>query len=143
MPISFEPKGPVYIQDGTEIEFKRVTQADLNRFNLDNNPFKNRSKEEREEIYSLIREGKIDQIEYTPEENQISLKQMPMFCVQFVVDVRNLVDPNGATLDYKEFTEEMKLIFFDDLYFSSDDFRDFVSAVKSGTKKKFAEMAQD
>lgn len=143
MPISFEPKGPVYIQDGTEIEFKRVTQADLNRFNLDNNPFKNRSKEEREEIYSLIREGKIDQIEYTPEENQISLKQMPMFCVQFVVDVRNLVDPNGAILDYKEFTEEMKLIFFDDLYFSSDDFRDFVSAVKSGTKKKFAEMAQD
>jgi len=143
MPISFEPKGPVYTQDGTEIEFKRVTQADLNKFNLDNNPFKNRTKEEREHIYQLIRDGEIGKIEYTPEENQISLKQMPMFCLEFVVDVRNLNDTAVNPIDFKNLDNEMKLIFFDELYFSSDDFRDFVNAVKSGSKKKFTEMAQD
>lgn len=142
MPISFEPKGPVYTQDGTEIEFKRVNQVELNKFNYENNPFKNREKDEYNEILKKIFEGKIEEIEFTHEETQISISQIPKFCVEFVKNVKNLV-VDGVVVEWSSFDDEMKYIFFDELYNDSEDFRDFVLAVKNGSKKKFTEMAQD
>jgi len=143
MALSFQPKGPVYIEDGTEIHFKRASQADLNKFNLDHNPFKNRSTEDRKEVYKKISDGKLDEIELTPDEKYITDSQMSTFCLEFVADVKNLVDQEGTVIDFNSLPKDHKLIFFEDLYFNDDDFRDFVIAVKNGAKKKFTEMAQD
>ena len=143
MALSFQPKGPVFIEDGTEIHFKRVSQADLNKFNLDNNPFKKRSKEEKKDIYKKIADGKFDEIELTPNEKYITDSQMSLFCLEFVTDIKNLVDQDGSVIDFNSLPKDHKLIFFEDLYFNNDDFRDFVIAVKSGAKKKFIEMAED
>lgn len=142
MALSFVPKGPVYYQDGTEIHFKRVKQVDINKFNYENNPFKGRSKEEYSEILKKINEGKIEEIEYTPDETLISLSQMPQFCVEFVEDVKNLLS-DGKPIDWKELDPDLKYIFFDELYHESEDFRDFVLNVKSGAKKKFTEVVED
>jgi len=143
MALSFQPKGPVFIEDGSEIHFKRVSQADLNKFNLDHNPFKKRSKEEKKDIYKKIADGKFDEIELTPNEKYITDSQMSLFCLEFVTDVKNLVDQDGSVIDFNLLPKDHKLIFFEDLYFNNDDFRDFVIAVKSGAKKKFIEMAED
>ena len=142
MALSFVPKGPVYIEDGTEIQFKRVKQVEINKFNYENNPFQNRPREEYSEILKKINEGKIHEVDYTPEETMISLSQMPKFCVEFVEEVRNL-QVDGKPIDWKELADDHKYIFFDELYHESDDFRDFVLNVKSGAKKKFTEVDSD
>ena len=143
MALKFVPRGPEYSEDGTIIEFNRITQGDLNKFNLENNPFKDRPREERTEIIQMIIDGKYNEIDMTPEESAQSMNQMPIFCVSFVKDIKNLVNHNGTLIKYNELTFEMKKILFDDLYYSNDDFRDFVLAVKDGSKKKFAKMDED
>jgi hypothetical protein len=143
MALKFVPRGPEYTEDGTTISFRRITQGDLNKFNLENNPFKDRPQEERTEIIKQILEGKFHEIDMTPDESAQSMNQMPIFCVEFVEDIKNLLDHNGTPIIYQELNFEMKKILFDDLYFSNDDFRDFVLAVKDGSKKKFTEVDED
>lgn len=142
MPLSFVPKGPVYIQEGTEIHFKRASQIELNKFNYENNPFKDRDEKEYKEILKQIIAGNIDEIEFTHEETQVSISQMPKFCLEFVTDVKNLI-VDGEQIEWSSLGDDMKYIFFDELYQESEDFRDFVSAVKNGAKKKFAEVDKD
>jgi hypothetical protein len=76
--------------------------------------------------------------DYTLEEQELSLKQMPLFCVEFIVDVDN-IELGGQT--FKSLDKDQKLMLFEELYQENADFSAFVLSYKNGAKKKFTEMA--
>ena len=143
MALKFEPRGPVFEKDGTKLIFKRVNQAELTQFNLDHNPFKDRTPEEKEEIKNLINNDKHKEIQYTDEELLISLKQIAELCVQFIETVENLEDGEGNQINFDKLDNISKFTFFEEMYNHDEDFRDFILAFKLGTKKKFTILAKD
>lgn len=143
MAITFEPKGPELKIDETTFKFKRVSQAELNAWNLKNNPFKDRSEPEKRRIQALIQEGKISDVDYTEEEIERSLNQLPRFAVDFCTDVKPIKSPDGSEIEYSSLSQDQKLILFEELYSESEDFSDFLLAYKAGVKKKFTELASD
>lgn len=134
--IKFERRGPIFEKDGTKIFFKRVSQAEINEFNIKHNPFRDRAPDDKKIVMQMIREGRMDEVEYTDSEVSLSLQQIPLFCVEFVDKITGLEDGRGDPLEYDTLPDQHKVIFFEDLYNEDDDFRDFVLAVKVGAKKK-------
>lgn len=141
--LKFEPRGPELEIEGTKFLFKRASQHDLNKWNLENNPFKNRSKEEKFQIQKLINNKKVEKIEYTDEEINESIAQMPKFALDFCENVLGLENGEGEALEFNELSEDMKLILFEELYNENENFSDFLISYKSGTKKKFTEVVRD
>ena len=138
MSLKFEPRGPELDIEGTIFKFKRVSGSELMTWSAKNNPFKNRPPAERKELIEKIIAGEVKFEDYTLEEQELSLQQMPLFCVDFIVDVDN-IDLGGQT--FKALDKQQKLMLFEELYQENADFSAFVLSYKNGAKKKFTEVA--
>jgi hypothetical protein len=139
MSLKFEPRGPELDIQGTIFKFKRVSGSELMTWSAKNNPFKNRPPEERKLLIEKIIAGEIKFEDYTLEEQELSLNQMPMFCMAFINDIDNL--DLGGELTFKDLDKEQKFRLFEELYQENAEFSAFVLSYKNGAKKKFTEVA--
>ena len=139
MALKFEPRGPELNIEDTIFKFKRVSNSELMTWSAKNNPFAKRPIEERNELIEKIIAGETKFENYTAEEQELSLKQMPKFCLEFIKGVDNIDFGEGITFDNLE--EDQKLRLFEELYQENAEFSAFVLAYKNGAKKKFIEVA--
>lgn len=136
MPLKFDLSGPVFEEDGTELEFKRVSQSQVLSWEIKNSVLKDRTPEEKKEFADRAKK-KISNWDYYSDSEKANLFNLTsIFCLDHLVSIKNLLDENGTEIDFDSLPESTKMRFFDDLVESSDTFSEWLSKYKAGSEKK-------
>ena len=141
MSLNFAVKGAVFhYDDDTSFHFKRASRLSITQWEMKKSVIGNRSKEEKLEFSKRASEGVSNWEYFSGEEKADIIAMSSEFCLDFVEDVKGLVNEDKEELIYKELSKAEKMRFWDEMQ-DVPKFVDWLVKYKAGGEKKSTSMA--